>query len=325
LLILFFKSKNKIQYISKDFVELKLKKMQRETLGPLSRTKPYNGSLLRFISDSQKYTSNLSVFRRYILWRYSIGSGAVNYRLIFKKNNPNATYWVYLFFQYFKNTMNIQYKREVRKSDLTQPFRKYIDFFENPTLFGSLHIDMKAPIADNIIELYTEELQTILRDGPMVTEAGFTVYKVSSAYPGLPIPTPFEFRPTEVLQIPFNSTTIASDFNFAPFISTEGQSYLYSIRILGGTKGPLFIDSDLHAYSSFEHEILLPAGVIFDITNYSTVNLEYIDPSKIGIKTIQDPSLISMGNVFDLSEYAPIKLGGKIQTKPFTIFSVTLR
>ena len=291
-------------------------------LGPTSRTQPYNGSLLRFISDSQKYTSTLSFFRRYVVWRYTIGSAAINYRLIFQKDNPNAVYWVYLFFLFFRNTIRNQYVRDARASDVSPKFRDYLLYFKNPEAYQSLHLDQKAQIANNIIALYINELQSILQGSPMVTGSGFTVYKVSSTYPGLPEPGP-NFEPTEVTQIPFNSTTIASDFNFAPFISPSGTSYLYSIFIAGGTKGPLFIDSDLHAYSSFEHEILLPSGVTFNIQNYSNVTLDYIDPANINIKNIQDKSNISMGNVYDLNEYRPTK-SQLIQKKPFIIFDTIL-
>ena len=291
-------------------------------LGPTSRTQPYNGSLLRFIADSQKYTSTLSLFKRYIVWRYTIGSAAINFRLIFQKDNPNATYWVYLLFLYFRNTIGNQYNRDVRISDLSPQFRDFAVWFKYPDQYQSLHIDLRVKITDKIIALYINELQSILQGSPMVTGSGFRVYKVSSAYPGLPEPGP-NFQPTEVPQIPFNSTTIASDFNFAPFISPSGTSYLYSIYIPGGTKGPLFIDSDLHAYSSFEHEILLPAGVDFDIRSYSQVTLDYIDPANVNIKNIQDKAHISMGNVYDLNEYRPTK-NQIIQKKPFTIFETIL-
>lgn len=291
-------------------------------LGPTSRTQPYNGSLLRFIADSQKYTSTLPLFKRYILWRYTIGSGAINYRLIFGKDNPNATYWVYLLFLYFRNTIHTQYNREVKISDLSEKFRQFSVWFKYPEQYQALHIDQKVKITENIIMVYTNELQSILQGSPMVTGSGFTVYKVSSAYPGLPTPGP-SFQPTEVPQTVFNSTTIASDFNFAPFISPSGTSYLYNIYIRGGTKGPLFIDSDLHAYSSFEHEILLPAGVTFDILGYQNVTLDYIDPANVNIKNIQDKSNITMGNVFDLNEYRPTKTN-IIQKKPFTIFQTRL-
>lgn len=293
-------------------------------LGPTSKTTPYNGSLLKFIRDSQKYTSSLSFFRQYIIWRYTIGSGAINYRLIFQKDNPNATYWVYLFFWYFKNTVNQAKAQKVKAADLLPKFREFLPWFNAPVEYQALHIDMKTKITFKVIGLYINELQSILQGSPTIQGSGFTVYKVSSEYPGLPKPGP-SFGPTAVPQIPFNSTTISSDFNFAPFISPSGSSYLYSIFIPGGTKGPLFIDSDLHAYSSFEHEILLPHGVTFDISNYSTVTLDYIDPASINIKQLQSKDTVGMGNVYDLNEYAPTKGVARIQKKPFTIFETVLR
>lgn len=290
-------------------------------LGPTSRTRPYNGSLLRFINDCQRYTSDLPLFKKYVLWRYTIGSASINKRLIFQSGTPNDPYWVYLFFLYFRNTVRDQYDTEVKPSMLPPDFRKLVELFVHPEKYANMHIDQKVEIANVVIPLYIRELQDILKGSPMVTGTGFVVYKVSGNYPGLPDPTHFE--PTLVPQIPFNSCTISSDFNFSPFIAPTGTSYLYQIFIPGGTKGPLFIDSDLHAYSSFEHEILLPAGCVFDIQSVVNVTLDYIDPQTVSIKNIQDKSNISMGNVFDLSEYTTKPY--LIQKKPFIMFNVLLR
>lgn len=296
------------------------------SLGPTTETAKYSGSLLKFITDSQKYTSNLSTFRKYVLWRYTIGSGAINLRLIFQKDSENAIYWIFLFLKYYQNTIRqVNPKEKVKASDVPSKFRPYLEYFNNPESFLASPGYLKSKIASNIVGLYINELQSILQNGPMVQGTGFRVFKVSSSYPGLPTPGP-NFQPTEVVQIPFNSTTISSDFNFAPFIAPSGTSYLYSIFIPAGSRGPLFVDSDLHAYSSFEHEILLPYGVIFDILGYQNVTLKYIDPQDINIKQIQNPNNISMGNVYDLSEYKSTKSGCvRISERPFVIFDTILR
>jgi hypothetical protein len=296
-----------------------------QTLGPTTETEKYNGSLLKFITDSQKYTSNLSLFKKYILWRYTLGSASINSRLIFQGDSDNSTYWVFLFLKYFLSTVKqTNPEAKVRLSDLTTKFRPYLEYFNEPRALMVAPEYLKAKIVSNIIGHYINELQSILQNGPMVQGTGFRVYKVSSSYPGLPTPGP-DFKPTEVVQIPFNSTTISSDFNFAPFIAPQGTSYLWSIFIPPGTRGPLFIDSDLHAYSSFEHEILLPYGVTFDVLGYSQVILKYIDPADVNIKQIQQKDRISMGNVYDLSEYDPVKGKIQLQERPFIIFETILR
>jgi hypothetical protein len=299
--------------------------MQQTYIGPTTETEKYNGSLLKFITDSQRYTSNLSLFRKYILWRYTIGSGAINSRLIFQKDSDNSTYWVFLFLKYFKSTVQqTDPNANVRNSDLLPKFRPYLEYFNEPRKLMIAPEYLKAKIVSNIIGHYINELQSILQSGPLVQGTGFRVFKVSSAYPGLPTPGP-DFQPTAVVQIPFNSTTISSDFNFAPFIAPTGTSYLWSIFIPPGTRGPLFVDSDLHAYSSFEHEILLPYGVTFNVLGYYNVILKYIDPKDVNIKQIQQKDKISMGNVYDLSEYEPTKGLVKIQERPFVIFDTVLR
>lgn len=299
--------------------------MEQITLGPVSKTQPYNGSILRFITDCQKYTSNLSQFKKYLVWRYTIGSAAINTRLIFGKDSDNATFWVYLFFLYYKNTVQqVNPLAKVKASDVDKKFRKYLEYFNEPRLFMVLPDFMKAKVASDVIKIYTDELQEILQKAPMVLGTGFRVFKTSSSYPGLPDPNNFE--PVEVPQIPFNSTTLASDMNVAVFQAPQGVNYLWSIKIEPGTRGPLFIDSDLHAYSSFEHEVLLPHGVVFDIQNVQRVTLNVVDPANVNIKQIQSKDKISMGTVYDLNEYSPTKSGcTQIQKKELFLFDAILR
>mgnify|MGYP001615419195 CR=1 FL=1 len=295
-------------------------------LGPGSKTQPYNGSLLKFMTDCQKYTAGLSLFNRYILWRYSIGSGAINFRLIFGKDNPNATYWVYLFFEYYKNTINqgSLKPRDVKASEVSPAFREFLRWFNSPKEYSGLHIDDKAEITNKVIALYINELQAIMLKGPMVKGEGFTVFKTSTQYPGLPEIGP-GFKPTVVPQIPFNSSTVMSDMNFYVFQSPEGNNYMWQIFIPPGTRGPLFIDEQIHAYSSMEKEVLLPHGVNFDVRSYSQGILDYVDPAKMNVRQLQNPKNISMGPVYELNEFVPIKNNGLIKQKPFNIFNAILR
>lgn len=282
-------------------------------------------SLQKFIQDSIVYIGQLNPFERFCIWRYTIGSASINSRLIFGYNSENATYWVYLFFKYWNNTFQDNIQNEAKF--IPKTFKTYIDFFINPEAYNKAQIIMKRAVADKIIISYIDLLQRILLDGPVVKrDKGFTVYKSASKYPGLPDTKLELFIETSVKQIPFNSTTISSHFNFAPFISPTAESVLFEIFIPRGSRPGLYVPSDLHAYS-FEHEIILPFGCTFDIKDIIKGTLDYIDPKEVNIIKLQDPMDIRMGTVYMIDEYKPcLNMSGcLIRKRPFDIFITTFR
>jgi hypothetical protein len=279
-------------------------------IGPSSsKTTELRKSVIKFVQRCNAYVDTLSQIQIYCLWRYTIGSASINKKLIFGDIGENAPYWTYLFFKYAKSS-------DIR---VDKPFNDYKEFFKNPDEFNNLSDESKSAISNGVITKYIILLQEIILNGPKVPKGGITVYKVASVYPDLPSLNPIEFKPKQVIQLPFNSTTISPHFNFAPFISNAGQSVLFDIYIPAGNK-VLFIPTDLHAYR-FEYEILLPFGCVFDIFKLQKTILDYIDPESVNIIQIQNKKDVNIGNVYDIATYSPCKTGYcKVQRKNMNIF-----
>ncbi len=256
-----------------------------------------------------RYLSILPLFDQYIVWRYTIGSGAINAYLIFGSilptNATNAIYWVYQFFDYYNYDI-----REIR----AQKWIKFINFFKNPQSFTT-HPD-KLNIANEVIVTYIRELQSIIyrAGGP---EGNIQVYKVSSEYPGLPSKTAQLFEPAIVKQLPFNSTTYDLSFNFAPFTSEESDCCFYNITIPKGSPC-LLIGPPFHAYP-FESEILLPPGISFDIKSRQDIILDYIPKTNKLFEQIQQKPY-HIGQVFEEVSYGK----AAVKKKRMNLFNAVL-
>lgn len=275
--------------------------------------------VLKHMRKCVKYINSLSDFSQYCVWRYTIGSASINSYLIFGQASANSRYWVYLFFAYYRNTFPKGGERE----ELPKMFTRYKALFDTPERFSSLPFDVQMKVAEDVIQKYIDILQTIILNCPAVKQP-FNVYKVSSYYPGLPSVNPIEFKPSIVLQLPFNSTTISPNFNFAPFINSESDCCFFVISVPTGSR-VLYVDYELHAYP-FEKEVFLPHGCGFNIFSVKTEVLNYIDPTEVNMEILQNPGPkpggIEMGNVYDINEYLPCKYaqGCVIKNKPFNVF-----
>lgn len=289
-------------------------------LGPQSSTNHEISESLRIhMQNCESYiSSKLSSFDRYIIWRYTIGSGSVNSFLITNKIQNNSVYWTYLFFQYWNNT--VRKLSDLNGSDfydydLPDDFGIFFEYFKNPDSYLKSEIN-KEIIAQQVIILYISNLQRIILGSPEVLGDGFDIYKVSSKYPGLPESDNFSKR--EIKQLPFNSTTFYEEFNFAPFISPSADSVLFVIHIPKGSR-ILYISDLYHAYA-FERELILPKDCTFDIFNYKVGVLNYIDPSSVNVNLLQSRNNISMGSVYEINESLPCgKSVCKISTRDFDI------
>jgi len=290
-----------------------------QSIGPRSDL-PYTvpEPLRKFMLKSTKYVASLSLFEQYLVWRYTAGSASVNGALIFggKVNDmKNASYWVYLFFLYWKNTL----EGSDGGGRISSSFINFDKYFKNPASFLALPVTERATIVPTIIQLYSRALQRIILASPPVKgDDGFHVFKVASDYPGLP-ETPTDV-PKTVKQLPFNSTTINPHFNFAFFIPDEAKGNVFDLHIPVGAR-VLYIPAEYHAYP-FEREILLPFGSKFLITSVYTGKLDYIDSKTHKIETLQKPpSSIMMGPVYELNDYEPCTGGAcVIKRKNFRTF-----
>lgn len=278
--------------------------------GPaINETYNYNDSLNRFILACTKYISDLPPFRKYIVWRYTIGSGSINSYLIFNKLPDNANYWTYLFFLYHYNTYH-------SSDNVPYMMSRWKKYFDSPKSFLTLSRSDQSNVAIGVIQSYIVILQLIIIDAP--TPIGdFKVFKVASKYPGLPDTN--NQLPSKVVQLPFNSTTVSPYFNYAPFISPGATCCLFNITIPKGGHC-LYIPSEYHAYP-FEHEIILPRNCIFNIKSINREIVNYVDPNSVNIVSLQNNDTIRLGSVYQLNEYFPCD--GRscgIQQKPFTVY-----
>ncbi len=267
-------------------------------------------SLSRLLIAHTKYISNLNIWEKYIVWRYTIGSGQVNRKLIMGApqasdsiNNIDKTIiWTYQFFKYFQAYLS--------ESDIPQTYmiyKKYFGTLGSVRYFNIKSEDKKLKIANSIIDKYTNQLKSIIEKAPKTTET-IVVYKASSIYPGLP-PENYDFKKDgdfKVEQKPFNSTSYDPTFPFNIFMadSIDGPiGVLWQIMIPKGFS-ILSINPVYHAYP-FEREILLPPGITFNILEEEDVVLDYVDKAKIqeSIQVVQDPKSkkgLVIGEVFRL-------------------------
>lgn len=71
------------------------------SVGPGSRIQlQITPALSDLILLHNQYQANLSIFDQYIIWRYTIGSGSINRRLI-GLPGTNVNQWTYQFFKYY--------------------------------------------------------------------------------------------------------------------------------------------------------------------------------------------------------------------------------
>lgn len=253
---------------------------------------------LNYTQASTRYYESLELFYQYVIWRYTIGSGSINSKLIFGTLSPNSTRWVYLFLLYYRHTIS---KRGLCiKPTLPKSFKKYLKYFETPGLIndGSSK-SLKA--VEGIIDQYTFTLQELILNAPAVGGGGIYVYKTAIAYPGLPDPN--NFVPTKVFQLPFNSTTVLDKFNFGLFLSQTQTNYLFRIFIPPGNK-VLYVPQLNHAYP-FEVEVILPHSCTFNIVAVQNALLNYIDPLTVNVDRLQKRGDVSMGPVFETNQYKP--------------------
>lgn len=271
----------------------------------------YKNALLQHQRQCISYVSKLPPFDKYCIFRYTIGSASVNSQLIFLKQSDNSVRWTYLFFLFYHNTFGNKY--------LPKFMLKYDKFFLNPK---SYNLDKeKKEIAFDVIRFYIGVLQYIILNSPP-TPGEFSVFKVASEYPALP--KKGEPLPVNVLQLPFNSTTVSPYFNFAPFIKPDSTCCLFNITIPKGSKC-LYIPTEYHAYP-FEHEIILPYHCIFTVNKIEDGTLNYIDPTTVNIIKLKDEKDIVMGNVYILDEYFPCgQRQCQMQRKRFTIYDCSYK
>ncbi len=251
------------------------------------RVTPALSELLR---SHNRYMAGLSVWKQYLIWRYTLGSGQVNLSLIGVPNQENLVYWVFYFFKY--------YSYEQRW--IEEPFRKYLMYFKSPKTFLQVPRPKQKTIINDVIGSYISAIQEIILSAPKLMSP-VTVYKISSIYdPRLLDPVSNMYT---VPQKPFNSTTYDPEFEFGYFLADNQPSVLWRIDIPKGSH-ILAVNPIYHAYP-FEKEIILPHGVNFDVLDRTDTILEYIKKSELKLETVQKSPFV-IGEVYrPLPYYQP--------------------
>ena len=263
--------------------------------------------LSQLILETNRYIAELSIWKQYLIWRYTIGSGSVNKELIGIADQESKVIWTYQFFKY--------YNQKVYGIDkVERPFQKYKGFFLNAKKYLALRDTDKIKIASEVIGDYIRKLQEIILKAP-VTQGSITVYKVSSEYPELPSKN--NFIPKEVFQKPFNSTSINPQFNFNTFIMEDADCCFFVINIPKGSH-VLYIPPIYHAYP-FENEVLLPFGSTFNIYGHIIEPFNYISNNDIRILKVQNEPYV-IAEVYELDP----RLQPNIKTKEMNIFQTKL-
>lgn len=276
------------------------------SLGPGSSSElKVRANLSNFLLEQSKYVFNLDLWDKFLIWRYTLGSGSLNGFLIGINDVKKSVFWCYLTFKYYNYPVEM----------IRDGFERFKKYFRNPDEYLMLADDVKIMISGELIQLYIIALNNIIRNSPVVRNT-IVVYKTSSEYPGLPDKN--NFSPKEVIQLPFNSTTYDPQFNFAPFTSPESDCCMYEIFIEKGSR-VLYIPSEIHAYPH-EREILLPPGVVFDIIEHGLIELDYISMIDSNFVQTQD-NPYHIGEVYRVNPLSK----PNVKRKKMNLFIVNLK
>lgn len=237
-----------------------------------------------------RFVSNLSAWKQYIIWRYTIGSGQLNKTLIGISEDARTIAWAKHFYSF--------YNKDVYGLDNVEPpFTDYIGYFKDPS-------QVTLQVAQETIATFMVTLIEIIQHAP-ITQAAVLVYKVSTVYaPEMNHFLTSNVGHADIIQKPFNSTTYDPEFEFGTFLAEEGDTVVWQLLIPAGTHC-LFINPIYHAYPH-EREVLLPPDIVFSVRGARNVVLEYINKGDIKPEIVQKEPYV-IGEVFRQTMQPPVK------------------
>jgi len=278
-------------------------------IGPGSTTKfEVTAAISNALLDHTKYMTNLSLWKQFLVWRYTLGSGALNASLVGIAKDDQLVYWVYNFF--------VSWNYNISK--INAFFKRYATFFKEPKIF--LTRPDRIDIARNVIKEFIVQLEEVILNAPTINKP-FIVYKVSSKYPDLPdtLITNNGFSMHDVVyQKPFNSSTYNPQFNFAPFLAEDATCCIHKIFVAKGSK-VLMIPSELHAYP-VEQECLFPFGASFDVQRIIEQEFNYIPKELQKFIPVQDTNNLVVGQVYMVDPLSDNKVKRKLMRYYDSIF-----
>lgn len=248
--------------------------------------------LNKLYDEDTEYVSSLPLWKRFIVWRYTIGSATLT-RYLVGLDTPNAVGWAYELFALW----NYSNKR------IGPKFKRFERFFAYP---DSLITDPdRDEIAKKVVELYVAELQSIILHAPQTTGT-IKVYKVVTRYPDLP--PAGKFKRMQLVNKPFGSTTVSPNDDLGAFVSDVDDSVFMVITIPKGAR-VLYVPFEYHAYT-WEHEIILPHGATFSLQSTEEIRLDYIKKGDLPIVSVQEAP-VSMGPLYEVEFKERIRLSRK--------------
>ena len=248
-------------------------------------------ALSTLLIEHTEYVSRLSLWKKFIVWRYTLGSGSPNAQLIGINKPENSFFWAKNFF----TSYNWKYYGINR---IEAPFKKYIKYFKNPK-----SLQLGDPIIPKLIDEYTKAVQSIILKSPSVPD-DLIVYKSSSVYN--PILATDIVEHVDIEQLPFNSTSYDPEFEFNYFLGPDAVGVLWEILIPKGSH-VLAVNKAFHAYP-FENEIILPYHSVFHLESSRRATLTYVPKSELKLETVQKSPFV-IGEVYRPIPYlnAPIR------------------
>lgn len=273
------------------------------SIGPASSTKfKLTAAISEALLEHTKYVSNMSLWNRFLIWRYTLGSGSLNLELIGIAKDDQKLFWTYNFFK--------SYNYDIK--DVGKKYEKYGKYFGSKNALSYLKSSDRESIADYVITNVIVDIEKIILGAPVIKKE-FEVYKVSTKYPGLPEDN--ELDMTHIVhQKPFNSTTYNPQFNFAPFIAEDSTCCLHKINIKKGSK-VLMIPSEYHAYP-MELECLLPFNSAFKVKEVREEDFDYIPKENQKFIEVQDMDKLVIGQVY---MYDPLA-DNRVRSKKLTYY-----
>jgi len=230
-----------------------------------------------------RYQSELGRMDQYLIWRYTMGSGALTRALVGAPDPESDLWWAFDVFAFYDTEM---YGLE---PVLGSAFARWARFFVRPKAL--LAAQGRGRIAAKVIATFAREIERIVSNAPP-TPGDIRLYKTASRYPGLPAPAEaIESRTVRVRclssarsssagrsgkdiddgdrdtvlaaieQKPFNSASFDPQLNFGLFLSPESSCCAFVLDVPRGSR-LLLVDPSLHAYP-FEREAILPTETVF--------------------------------------------------------------
>ena len=259
-----------------------------DLLGPDGKLRLHlNAGLSDMLRSHSRYLGNLSLWKQYLVWRYTVGSGQVNMGLLGLGDQEKRYYWVKQFFQFY-NT------RVYPLAAIELPFSQWDAYCQSPDTFrADTWNDDQLKF---VIQAYANALQQIILQAPPL-EREVVVFKASNPYPTLPREDPLQ-QPVDVLQVPFNSTSYDPQFNYGLFLAPDTEWALMRLVLPVGTRC-LSIDPLYHAWP-FEREVLLPHGCIFRFEQAQPIRLDFFPKEQIRFDQVQRPPELVIGEIYRL-------------------------